>query len=162
MNIQSSSVTIAEELLHIENYLKMQDLRFPHSVTYTIHCPDDVGRVEIPFLMLSPWWKTPLNTPWTCISRCSFPSPASFGKRRASPDAGWLWRTTGTASPPKCWKNIKKSCRKASSPRKNTWIEQHPPHPEFTYHRQDLLRLSNREAGGARAEILVPIEEEEP
>ena len=33
---------------------------------------------------------------------------------------------------------------------------------EFTYHRQDLLRLSNREAGGARAEILVPIEEEEP
>ena len=32
---------------------------------------------------------------------------------------------------------------------------------QFTYHRQDLLRLSNKEDGGARAEILIPIEEEQ-
>lgn len=163
MNIQSSSVTIAEELLHIENYLKMQDLRFPHSVTYTIHCPGDVGRVEIPFLMLFTLVENTfkhamdLYKPLQLSISCEFWHEEGFsGCRLAVED-------NGDGFSPQVLEEYQKELPEGQlPPKEHLGLSNIRRTLEFTYHRRDLLRLSNRETGGARAEILVPIEEEEP
>lgn len=66
------------------------------------------------------------------------------------------------AFPRRFWRSIKRSCQRTACPPKEHLGLSNIRHTlQFTYHRQDLLRLSNKEDGGARAEILIPIEEEQ-
>ena len=163
MNIQSSSVAIAEELLHIENYLKMQDLRFPHSVTYTIHCPDDVGRVEIPFLMLFTLVENTFKHAMDLYKPLQLSISCEFWEEEGFSGCRLVVEDNGDGFSPQVLEEYQKELPEGQLPPKEHLGLSNIRHTlEFTYHRQDLLRLSNREAGGARAEILVPIEEEEP
>ena len=52
LNIQSASISIGEELSHIRNYLKMQQIRFPGSVDCRVECTEETARKSIPFLVL--------------------------------------------------------------------------------------------------------------
>ena len=52
LNIQSPMIPVSAELTHIENYIRMQDLRFPGSVKASYRCDEAVSGTEIPFLML--------------------------------------------------------------------------------------------------------------
>ncbi|OCT15154.1 hypothetical protein A8709_13690 [Paenibacillus pectinilyticus] len=45
-------VTLKEELLHTQNYLRIQELRFPGVLTYQIEAPDAVLSLQIPPLVI--------------------------------------------------------------------------------------------------------------
>lgn len=48
VNINSKYVTLGAELEHIDNYLKLQKMRFPHAFSYEIHCPSPYEIVPVP------------------------------------------------------------------------------------------------------------------
>ena len=52
LNMSSTWTTVAGELDHIRNFLKMQETRFPGSITCTLECPPEEGNHPIPFLLL--------------------------------------------------------------------------------------------------------------
>lgn len=48
----STFVTLKEELIHVENYLRIQELRFKRSLTYTIEVVDLLKNFEVPPLLI--------------------------------------------------------------------------------------------------------------
>jgi len=49
------AVTIAEEMEHMESYIKIQQLRFPERVTFEIHISDGAFQAAIPPLLIQPF-----------------------------------------------------------------------------------------------------------
>jgi len=49
------AVTIAEEMEHMESYIKIQQVRFPERVTYEIHISDSADQAAIPPLLIQPF-----------------------------------------------------------------------------------------------------------
>ncbi|WP_202128492.1 sensor histidine kinase [Paenibacillus dendrobii] len=49
------AVTIAEEMEHMESYIKIQQVRFPERVTYDIHITDGAEKAAIPPLLIQPF-----------------------------------------------------------------------------------------------------------
>lgn len=49
------AVTIAEEMEHMESYIKIQQVRFPERVTYEIHISDRADQAAIPPLLIQPF-----------------------------------------------------------------------------------------------------------
>ncbi|CAM4428745.1 sensor histidine kinase [Paenibacillus macerans] len=45
-------VSLQEELQHVRNYVRIQELRFPHSLTCTINVPDFLENVQVPPLVI--------------------------------------------------------------------------------------------------------------
>lgn len=158
LNVQSSFISVAEELTHIENYLKIQELRFPGSVSAAIVCADEVRNIQIPFLVLftvvENSFKHALNLykPMKLRITCEKYSESGFdGYRLSVEDNGdgfseqvletFLNTTPDAPVPTKDHlglSNIKYTLR-------------------YVYRRNDLLRLSNIDQG-ARTEILIPME----
>ena len=60
LNLQCKQVLVTEELAHIDNYLKMQAIRFPNSVCVETRMDPGAENLEIPYLLL---WKIHLNMP---------------------------------------------------------------------------------------------------
>lgn len=52
MRIMTSTVTLKEELSHIENYVNMQEIKFPSSVILMTECPGELEQARIPHLLL--------------------------------------------------------------------------------------------------------------
>lgn len=162
MNIQSSSVAISEELLHIENYLNMQELRFPNSVTFTIRCPKEAGRVEIPFLMLFTLVENAFKHALDLYKPLHLDILCGFWREEGFSGCRLTVEDNGVGFPQEVLEEYQKELPEDRLPPKEHLGLSNIRHTlQFTYHRQDLLRLSNKEDGGARAEILIPIEEEQ-
>lgn len=45
-------VSLREELQHVRNYIRIQELRFPNSLTYMINVPDFLANVQVPPLVI--------------------------------------------------------------------------------------------------------------
>ena len=52
VNIESRYVNLGQELDHIENFLKLQKIRFPRKLDYEILCEDGIDTVPIPPFLL--------------------------------------------------------------------------------------------------------------
>lgn len=49
------AVTVAEEMEHMESYIKIQQVRFPERVTYHIQLADEAAKAAIPPLLIQPF-----------------------------------------------------------------------------------------------------------
>ena len=52
MKLQESMVSLGEELAHVENYVRMQEIKFPDSVFLLIECPEELKALKVPHLLL--------------------------------------------------------------------------------------------------------------
>ena len=52
LNLRSKMIPLGDEILHIDNYLRMQSIKFPDSVHAEVNCPEEAKTVEIPYLLL--------------------------------------------------------------------------------------------------------------
>ena len=52
LEVKSDFTTVEEELVHIKEYITMQQIRFPGSVTAEIDCDPDVRNVRLPLLVM--------------------------------------------------------------------------------------------------------------
>lgn len=52
MRIRESRVKLGEELEHVENYVKMQEIRFPGSILLVTECPEKLNEIRVPHLLL--------------------------------------------------------------------------------------------------------------
>lgn len=48
VNVNSSYISLREELAHIDDYLKLQLIRYPGRFEYRISCPDALGNLPVP------------------------------------------------------------------------------------------------------------------
>ena len=55
-------ITVKEEITHVSNYLYIQKIRYKDKLNYVIHVDESLYAIEVPKLILQPWWKTPFTT----------------------------------------------------------------------------------------------------
>lgn len=49
------AVTMAEEMEHLESYIRIQQVRFPDQVTYACHLPEELAQAAVPPLLIQPF-----------------------------------------------------------------------------------------------------------
>lgn len=155
LNTQARWTTVAEEVTHIRNYLKMQELRFPGSIIEDIQYDDDVAHTPIPMLALftlvenSIKHAMTLYEPLKLTIRCTrFETEGFVGTRIVEEDSGdgfpqEVLDMIGGEKPPAMTKE-------------HLGLSNLSYTLNLIYHRGDLLRIGNRPEGGARAEIWIP------
>jgi len=157
LRVDSDEVKLSEELSHIENYLNMQEMKFPNSVAYYIGCGKELQEKEIGHLILftviENAFKFAMNLYDTLILliQCEPVEENGFrGYRVIIEDNGKgfsreqieKFRLGNEVEEKQDGRHIGLSNIKKTL--------------ELQYSRKDLLRLSNVEPHGARVEIWIP------
>lgn len=161
MRINTSMVCLKEELTHIQNYIDMQEIKFPSSVVSMIECPRELADAQIPHLILytivENAFKYAMNLQDTLILliSCGFLYTGDFtGYQVIVEDNGKgfdeetlkLYNGEGILED-KEGRHIG-----LSNVKRSLFLQ---------YDRKDLLRLSNTLSHGARIEVRIPKEEKE-
>lgn len=155
LNLQCKQVLVTEELAHIDNYLKMQAIRFPNSVCVETWMDPGAENLEIPYLLLFTVVENTFKHAMNLYStlelriRCEpADEPGFHGWRISVRDNGQgfsqeaLARIRSTAVP--------------ENPKEHLGLTNVRRTLMLTYGRSDLLRLSNLPEGGAMVEIWIP------
>lgn len=160
LNVSSDKILLSEEIDHIRNYLKMQEVRFPGSIQFEVECEEETANCEIPFLLLYTLVENSIKHAMTLYEalqiriRCVRLQTEDFrGICLVEEDSGEGFR-----------KEIVEQLLREDA----VFTKEHLglTNVRYTlylaYHRNDLLRISNREEGGARIEIRIPDREDSP
>lgn len=158
MNTQSKWTTVEEEISHIRNYIRMQELRFPGSILEDIHYDPDTAGTQIPMLMLFTLVENSfkhaltLYEPLRITVRCERIRKEDFtGIRIVEEDSG-----DGFSQ------EVLDMIRSENPPaftKEHLGLNNVRYTLNLTYHRSNLLQLRNREGGGAHVELWIPEEE---
>jgi two-component system sensor histidine kinase YesM len=160
MNLKDKTVTLGQELDHISNYLEMQKIRFPNSVDFFILCPDYLRNRDIPYLLMFTLVENTIKHAMDLYStlelliQCEEYETENFkGIRLVVEDngPGFTKEVMETYLDPNRIPKLKEHIGLSNVIRTL----------QLTYHRSDLLRLSNSITGGAHVELLIPDEETE-
>ena len=156
LEMKSDFTTVGEELTHIENYITMQQIRFPGSVTADIHCEDAARNTRIPLLVM-----------FTIIEN-SFKHAMDLYRElkitidcRKAPDGTRIRITdNGPGFSEEVLEN-RNDTDLVFNTRNHIGLSNAAHTLRLTYKRPDLLVLSNLPDGGACVDILIPDEPEE-
>ena len=157
LNIQSPMIAISAELTHIENYIKMQDLRFPESVKASYHCDKAISETEIPFLMLFTVVENSFKHAMNLYSTmelniiCEPYSEDGFSGIRL------IVEDNGDGYTPEVLEQFSGPVPEDLPAKDHLGLSNVQYTLRYVYRRSGLLRLSNLEHG-ARTEILIPAE----
>ncbi|MCD7805949.1 MAG: histidine kinase [Lachnospiraceae bacterium] len=162
LDTRNRFTSVSAELSQIESYLAMQKIAFPNSVEEYIGCTRDAGECKIPYLLLFTVVENAfkhamsLYEPLLLLIQCERCQEGSlYGCRIIVEDNG---------------KGFPSEVLEAFSPQNSKEVPFAKEHLgltnvkrtlQLTYHRNDLLRLSNVITGGAHVEIWIPEEEHE-
>lgn len=157
LKVNNSEVKLGEELSHIENYLKMQEIKFPNSAAYYIGCSDSLKEKEIGHLILftviENAFKFAMNLYDTMILliQCEAVKEEGFiGYRVIIEDNG-----NGFPNEQIDKFRIGNEVEEKQDGR-HIGLSNIKKTLELQYGRKDLLRLSNVKPHGARVEIWIP------
>ncbi len=154
LNTSNEWVTIKEELKQIENYVEMQKIKFPNSIDYVYDIEKGIEEEKIPYLLLFSQVENSFKHAMSLIQtlhiyiKCERYEEEGFkGIRLIEEDDG---------------DGFSKEAIEKLEANDNMFTKEHIglTNTKYTlhilYNRDDLLRISNKETGGARIELLIP------
>lgn len=157
LNYQSKLVTVREEVANIKGYFEMQKIKFPGSIDAYVGCSESVADTKLPYLLLFTVVENAfkhamdLYKPLQLLVQCESISNQDFrGCRMIVEDNG---------------KGFSDEVLNAFAPQDDNSVPTAKDHfgltnisrtLQLTYHRNDLLQLSNAPTGGAHVEIWIP------
>lgn len=159
LNIRSRTVSVSEELDHIRNYLKMQEIRFPGSISAEIDCTEEAADVQIPFLILFTLVENTFKHAMDLYSHMKL----CIKCEKCCSDGIQGYELTVRDNGPGFPENILEAFAAESTdeglpPKDHLGLSNIRYTLKVMYGRKDLLRLSNTE-DGACAVIIIPTEE---
>ena len=154
LNTSNEWITIKDELKQIENYVEMQKIKFPNSIEYHYDCDKNIEDVNIPYLLLFSQVENSFKHAMSLIQtlhiyiKCEKYEEEGFkGIRLIEEDDG---------------DGFSKEAIEKLNENDNMFTKEHIglTNTKYTlyilYKRNDLLRISKSESGGARVELLIP------
>ena len=160
LNTSNEWVSVKEELKQIENYIEMQKIKFPDSIDYACDIEPGTEEAKIPYLLLFSQVENSFKHAMSLIQtlhiyiKCERYEEEGFkGIRLIEEDDG---------------DGFSKEAIDKLNTNDNMFTKEHIglTNTKYTLHilykRDDLLRISNKETGGARIELLIPEKGENP
>ena len=157
LNIQSPMITVSAELTHIENYIRMQDLRFPGSVQASYHCDEQVADTEIPFLMLFTVVENSFKHAMNLYSTMELNIICEPYREEDFSGMRMIVEDNGDGYTPDVLAHFSGPMPEELPTKDHLGLSNVQYTLRYVYRRDGLLRLSNLEHG-ARTEILIPAE----
>lgn len=161
LRVNSSEVLLMEELTHIENYLKMQEIKFPNTVAYYIGCTQELKTKEIGHLILftviENAFKFAMNLYDTLmlLIQCEAITEEEFQGFRV------IVEDNGEGFPEDQLEKFRIGNEvEEKQDGRHIGLSNIKKTLELQYGRKDLLRLSNVLPHGARVEIWIPDKKE--
>ncbi len=153
--------TVEEELRHIDHYVGMQKLRFPHSIELTNDVPEEVQQSRIPYLILFSLVENSFKHAMTLVTTMHvtirgeiYEEPGFKGIRLIEEDngAGFTQEALDKLFAVENDELFTKEHLGLTNVRYSL---------KLIFNRDDLLRISNKAEGGAHVELLIPYGEYE-
>ena len=159
LNVSSSWTTVDDEILQIRNYLKMQSLRFPGSVHFSVEQEEHTGSHPIPFLCLYTLVENSIKHAMTLYEtldiriRCRRVDTESFR------GICLIQEDSGAGFPQEVLDALQRDNPESLNTKEHLGLTNVRYTLNLVYRRSDLLRVSNREEGGAHVELWIPEQE---
>lgn len=158
LNASDPWITVEAEVGHIRNYLKMQEVRFPGAIRFTAEYDAAAGECEIPFLLLYTLVENSIKHAMSLYETLDITVRCVREDREDFHGFCLTEEDSGQGFP----EDVAEKLRSGDEPfvKEHLGLSNVRYTLNLTYHRDDLLRLSNRPQGGARVELWIPDKEE--
>ena len=158
LNVSDPWITVEAEVGHIRNYLKMQDARFPRAIRFTAEYNTAAGECKIPFLLLYTLVENSIKHAMYLYETLDITVRCVREDRDDFHGFCLTEEDSGQGFP----EDVAEKLRSGDEPfvKEHLGLSNVRYTLNLTYHRDDLLRLSNRPQGGARVELWIPDKED--
>lgn len=158
LNASDPWITVEAEVGHIRNYLKMQEVRFPGAIRFTAEYDAAAGECEIPFLLLYTLVENSIKHAMSLYETLDITVRCVREDREDFHGFCLTEEDSGQGFP----EDVAEKLRSGDEPfvKEHLGLSNVRYTLNLTYHRDDLLRLSNRPQGGARVELWIPDKED--
>ena len=160
LNMSSTWTTVAGELDHIRNFLKMQETRFPGSITCTLECPPEEENHPIPFLLLFTLVENSIKHAMTLYEPLGITLTCQRVEEENFTGIRLTEEDTGSGFTREALDKLFENNPDSLFVKEHLGLTNVRYTLKLIYRRNDLLRISNRECGGAHIEIYIPDQEE--
>lgn len=159
LNVSASWTTVEDESQQIINYLKMQQNRFPESVFFSVDYPPELAKTRIPFMVLYTLVENSIKHAMSLYE----PLEIKVSCRRVDDETFRGVCLTEEDNGVGFSQEVLEKLADVNTNVLNTKDHLGLSNVRYTLHlvygRDDLLRASNRENGGAHVELWIPDEE---
>ena len=159
LNVSAAWTTVEDEIQQIGNYLKMQQNRFPESVSLTVEYPPELAKTRIPFMVLYTLVENSIKHAMTLYE----PLEIRVSCHRVEDEGFQGICLTAEDNGVGFAQDVLDKLADVSTNVLNTKEHLGLSNVRYTLHllygRDDLLRASNRITGGAHVELWIPDEE---
>ena len=158
LKTSSPWATVEEEIKNIRSYLSMQERRSPNCIQFSAECAPEVAETNIPYLLLFTLVENSIKHAMTLYApmllriACERVDGADFTGAHLTVE------DSGGGFPPEVIDKFLEGRDDPIFTKEHLGLSNVRYTLNLVYHRRDLLRLSNREGGGARVEIWIPEE----
>lgn len=159
LNTNSEWTSIKEELKQIQNYIDMQKIKFPNSIDYKCELDKTIEEIEIPYLLLFSLVENSFKHALSLIQTLHIRIICERYEEEGFVGVRLIEEDDGDGFSLEAIEKLKAN--------DDMFTKEHLglTNVRYTlrllYKRDDLLRISNKETGGARVEILIPKEEKQ-
>ncbi len=161
LNVSASWTTVEEETRQIINYLKMQQHRFPESVIFRVDYPPDLAKKQIPFLMLYTLVENSIKHAMTLYEPLEIAICCQRVETEDFRGICLIEEDNGVGFQQDVLDKLQDAATNVLNTKDHLGLSNVRYTMHLVYGRDDLLRVSNRENGGAHVELWIPDEEGE-
>lgn len=149
-----AEVSLEEEMRHAENYIRMQEIRYPDRIFYITEIQKELGQVQVPPFAIQTFIENSFKHALFFEEMLSIFIQATEVQENGTRFARIVIEDNGEGFPDEL---LQRSGHIDSGDNTRVGIVNIAKTLELLYKRDDLLKLSNREPCGAKVELWIPI-----
>ena len=148
--------TVEDEIKNIDNYVKMQQIRFPESIDIIYDIPQEIMLERIPYLILFSLVQNSFKHAMTLVDTMYVTIKGEFYEEEGFKGIRLIEEDNGPGFSKESLETLANIDKDDLFTKEHLGLTNVRYSMNLIYHRDDLLRLSNKEEGGARIELLIP------
>ncbi|MBR0137087.1 MAG: histidine kinase [Erysipelotrichaceae bacterium] len=161
LNTQNDWTTVGEELRHIDNYVKMQQIRFPNSIEIEYDVSNDIRICRMPYLLLFSLVENSFKHAMTLEETMKVRVAAEEIKSEDFTGIKIIEEDNGPGFSEQAMDKLETLNTDDLYMKEHLGLTNVRYTLNLIYHRSDLLQIENKEEGGARIVMMIPQQENE-
>ncbi|NOU76860.1 HAMP domain-containing protein [Paenibacillus sp. LMG 31458] len=151
-------VSVQEELQHVRNYLRIQELRFPNHLQCTIHVPDYLLRTPIPPLVVQTFVENAIKHAVTMDEPVLLTIDMELDDAAAAPSLKITIQDTGPGFPEDMLEGFRSGTQMTSTQGEHIGIWNVQQRLLLLYQSRSDITFANHASGGAVIVITLPLQ----
>ena len=151
--------SLEDELKHIMNYVEMQKIRFPNSIEFNYECPQEMLVEQIPYLILFSLVENSFKHAMTLVNTMYVTIRGDYYEEENFKGIRLIEEDNGPGFSKEAMDKLINAEADDPFTKEHLGLTNVRYSLNLIYKRNDLLRISNREEGGAHIELLIPEQE---